>query len=295
MRPLPERIPVTTLDQYESAFARADKVQFHLAPHPIRKILFLTDLDDVATAAQLEQLKTFLAVLTESSEPPEWHTLGATHYASGPEVIERIDELDVDLVVTYRMLKELSRDLVTYSLGTYLDVLSQRIVAPILVIPRDPEQMNLALGTPQVLAITGHMTGDDRLVNWALPFVRGAKGDLFLGHIEDDHDFERYLAVIGKIPELNTEVAREAIKAQLLKEPTEFIASASEAIHTLRPELKVHSIVRLGHKVRDYEKLVGEHKVDLLVIEGKDESQAAMSGLAYSLAVELTTLPILIL
>jgi len=285
---------VTTLDQFESAFARADKVQFHLAPEPIRKILFLTDLDDEATERHLEQLKTFLVVLEESSQAPEWSTLGGTHYANGPEVLAKIAELEPDLIVTYRLLKEITRDQ-TYSLGTYLDVLSQSIVAPILVIPRDPESMNLAQGTPQVLAVTGHLTGDDRLVNWALPFVRGAKGDLFLGHIEDDHQFERYLEVIGKIPELNTAIAREEIQAQLLKEPREFIASITEIIRTARPELQIHGIVRLGHRVRDYATLVAEHKVDLLVIEGKDESQVAMSGLAYSLAVELTNLPILIL
>jgi hypothetical protein len=285
---------VTTLDQFESAFARADKVQFHHAPEPIRKILFLTDLDDEATERHLQELKTFLVVLEEGEHPPEWHTLGGTHYGSGPEVLARIAELEPDLIVTYRLLKEITRDQ-TYSLGTYLDVLSQSILAPILVIPRDPEHMNLAEGTPQVLAVTGHLTGDDRLVNWASPFVRGTKGDLFLGHIEDDYVFERYLKVIGKIPALDTAVAREEIRAQLLKEPTEFIESVSETLKAARPELQVHGIVRLGHEVRDYSALVTEHKVDLLVIEGKDESQVAMSGLAYSLAVELTNLPILIL
>lgn len=285
---------MTTLDQFESAFARADKVQFHLAPEPIRKILFLTDLDDEASERHLQELKTFLVVLEESEQPPEWHTLAGSHYANGPEVLAKIAELEPDLIVTYRLLKEITKDQ-TYSLGTYLDVLSQSILAPILVIPRDPQDMNLAQGTPQVLAVTGHLTGDDRLVNWALPFVRGDKGDLFLGHIEDDHAFGRYLEVIGKIPALDTATAREEIQAQLLKEPKEFIESVKAAVSKARPQLQVHGIVRLGHRVRDYAQLVSEHEVDLLVIEGKDESQVAMSGLAYSLAVELTNLPILIL
>lgn len=285
---------MTTLDQFESAFARADKATFHLAPESVRKVLFLSDLDAEATAARLEELKRFLVVLEEGGSPPEWHSLGASDYAKGPELLAKIAELEPDLIVTYRLLKEITRDQ-TYSLGTYLDVLSQTLVAPILVIPRDPQQMNLAEGTPQVLAVTGHLTGDDRLINWALPFVRGAKGDLFLGHIEDDHAFERYLKVIEKVPGLDTETAREGIRAQLLKEPSEFVDSVRATIHKTHPELQVHGIVRLGHRVRDFSALVTEHAVDLLVIEGKDESQAAMSGLAYSLAVELTTLPILIL
>ncbi|MBL4847276.1 MAG: hypothetical protein JKY65_17290 [Planctomycetes bacterium] len=286
---------MTTLNQFESAFARADKVEFQLAPRPIRRILFLSDLDDEQTETSLEQLKVFLGVLSDApDEDPEWLSLSASQYANGQEVLEKLEDLKPDLIVTYRMLKEISREL-AYSLGTYLDVLSQAISTPILVIPRDATLMNLSEGTPQVLAVTSHMTGDDSLVNWALPFVRGAKGDLFLAHIEDDHDFERYLDVIGKIPDLNTEIARSEIQAQLLKEATEFIASAKAAINAANPDLQVHSLVRLGHKVPDYVALVAEHKVDLLVIEGKDESQAAMSGLAYSLAIELGSLPILIL
>ena len=286
---------MTSLDQFESAFARADKVSFQHAPKKIEKVLFLTDLDDEATARHLGELKTYLLALDETqAQPPTWECLGGSHYTSGQQVLEKLSESKPDLIVCHRMLKEVSRES-TYSLGTYLDVLSQAVAAPILVVPRDTTKLNLAEGTPQVMAITSHMTGDHTLVNWALSFVRGAEGDLFLTHIEDDHIFRRYMDVIGKIQGLDTEMAEESIRAQLLKEPSDFIATVQEALSSAGSRVKIHPLVRLGHRVQEYASLVKEHAVDLLVIEGKDESQAAMSGLAYSLAVELTSIPILIL
>lgn len=286
---------MTSLDQFESAFARADKVQFQRTPRKVDKVLFLTDLDDEAAARHLAEIKPFLAALDENQErPPVWVTLGGNAYSSGQDLLEKLSEHQPDLIVCHRMLKELSRES-TYSLGTYLDVLSQAVAAPLLVVPRDVTRLNSAEGTPQVMAITSHMTGDDALVNWALSFVRGAEGDLFLTHIEDDLVFRRYLDVIGKIQGLDTDTAETAIQAQLLKEPAEFIESVQAALASAGSRVKVHPVVRLGHRVQEYAALVKEHSVDLLVIEGKDESQAAMSGLAYSLAVELTFHPILIL
>ena len=51
----------------------------------------------------------------------------------------------------------------------------------------------------------------------------------------------------------------------------------------------------LGHHVADVTRLIEEHQVDLLVLNTKDEDQAAMHGLAYSLAVELRKIPLLML
>ena len=40
---------------------------------------------------------------------------------------------------------------------------------------------------------------------------------------------------------------------------------------------------------------IDEHKIDLLVMNTKDEYQTAMHGLAYPLAVELRSIPLLLL
>ena len=54
-------------------------------------------------------------------------------------------------------------------------------------------------------------------------------------------------------------------------------------------------IVRLGRSVRDYRELVEARQVDLLVFNTKDSAQLAMHGMAYSLAVELKRVPLLLL
>ena len=54
-------------------------------------------------------------------------------------------------------------------------------------------------------------------------------------------------------------------------------------------------MVTSGHHIRTYRRLIEEHEVDLLVMNTKDEDQLAMHGLAYSLAIELRAIPLLML
>ena len=53
--------------------------------------------------------------------------------------------------------------------------------------------------------------------------------------------------------------------------------------------------MRTGHRLREYQQLIDEHSVALLVIHTKDEDQLAMHGLAYPLAVELRHTPLLMI
>ena len=45
----------------------------------------------------------------------------------------------------------------------------------------------------------------------------------------------------------------------------------------------------------DYKRLIDEHRVDLLVMNTKDEDQLAMHGLSYPLTVELRDTPLLLI
>ena len=284
---------MTSLDQFESAFKRADKPVFRYAPTEVARVVVLSDGDAEATAADLEQFRSYFTGLGETqSSPPEWSAISGVDYASGPELLELLAERNPDLIVTYRLLKERTRDL-PYSLGTYLDHLSQATRAPLLVMPRDGRELDPSV--KQVMAMSAHMTGDERIVNWAARFLPVEGGQLYLTHIEDDHVFERYMEVIGKLPSLDTETARTDILAQLLREPSDYIERCQEAFKAAGSEAEVTPIVKLGHRIQQYAELVRQHGVDLLVLDGKDESQSAMSGVSYSLAVELRQTPILIL
>jgi len=54
-------------------------------------------------------------------------------------------------------------------------------------------------------------------------------------------------------------------------------------------------IITTGHHLAEYKRLVEEHRVDLLVMNTRDDDQMAMHGLAYPLAVELRSIPLLLL
>ena len=69
--------------------------------------------------------------------------------------------------------------------------------------------------------------------------------------------------------------------------------SASNSL--ARPAISVESVVAHGHHLTEYSRLVEEHRADLLVMHTKDEDQLAMHGLAYPLAIEVRSVPLLLL
>ena len=148
--------------------------------------------------------------------------------------------------------------------------------------------------TDAVMALTDHLTGDDRLVNHGACFTQEA-GTLFLTHVEDQAVVDRMLGVIEKIPSIDTDNAREEILNRLLKEPHDYIRSCREGLEDQGGSITIEEIVVLGHHLDEHKRLIEEHAVDLLVLNTKDDDQLAMHGLAYPLAVELRRIPLLML
>ncbi len=148
--------------------------------------------------------------------------------------------------------------------------------------------------TDTVMAIADHLTGDHRLVNYALRFTENG-GTLWLTHVEDEATFGRYMEIISKIPTIDTDEAREAVREQLLKEPQDYIDDCVEVLRAAGTHVKVEHLVVFGHHLSEYKRLIEQHTVDLLVLNTKDEDQLAMHGIAYALAVELRQIPLLML
>lgn len=86
-----------------------------------------------------------------------------------------------------------------------------------------------------------------------------------------------------------------AIKERLLKEPLDYINSCQQTLAQQGLALQLEQIVTLGHRLAQFKQLIVDHRVDLLVLNTKDQDQLAMHGLAYPLAVELRQLPLLML
>jgi nucleotide-binding universal stress UspA family protein len=280
------------VDEFESLFRSADKKQFELLPPAVKRVLIVSDLEGDEQERYVEAVKKLLKVLGKC----EWVYLTGSEYAEVDELLDREREIDPDLIVGYRNLKSRAWRW-PFSLGSFLNVLTQKSFTPVLVVPNPHEVPDLGWkdsDTDSVMVVADHLTGDDALVNWGVRMTRD-QGTLWLTHVEDDQTFNRYIDTIGKIPTLDTEVAREEILEQLLKEPNDYIDTCRSAIEAGEVPIAVKSLVKTGHRVSDYKLLAEEHSVDILIFHSRDEDQVAMHGAAYPLAVELRNVPLLLI
>ena len=290
---------MSKVDQFESVFKAAVKTLFAYESVELRSALLLTDLEAGQAQAFAERVRAFLRSLHTGDEL-DLQVVPGNELGTVQQMLELVAKKSCDLVCTYRNLHSDAWRW-PYSVGNYLAVLSQETRVPVLVLPnpraeeqdpRDPAWD--ADPKPEIMALTHHLTGDHRLVNIAVQ-VTPRDGKLVLAHVEDDAVFEQYLDVISKIPAIDTDLARETIGEQLLKEPRDYIQSAIDALKAAGVPLGVEASVTTGHRLSEYVRLIEEHEIDLLVMHGKDEDQQAMHGLAYPLVVELLHLPLLII
>ncbi len=285
---------MTNLNTFESAFRSADKPVFEYQAVTVDRILLVTDLGAGETDAMLPQLRQFLAAVDDGH--CDWKALGAADFANVKELLDQVEQVRPDLIVTWRHLRSEAWRW-PFSLGEYLDVLVQATTSPVMILPHPDAGHALPHSirdTDRVMAMTDHLAGDSRLVNQALAYTH-AGGQCWLTHVESDHDFERYMRVIEKIPSIDTDDARETIKAQLLKEPHDFIRRCRETVEAQRLPVTVEELVTTGHRMSQYRQLIEEQEIDLLVMYARDEGQLAMHGRTYPLAVELRQIPLLML
>ena len=285
---------MTQLDQFESTFRAAAKATYTHTPLKIDRVLVVTDLEAADADALTEAARRFLAAIDR--EGTVWVSLAGAAFDSVQALLARVEENRPDLVITYRHLHSNAWRW-PYSLGEHLDVLTQATTTPILVVPHPDADRALphsVKDTDVVMAITDHLVGDARLVDHALGFTAPG-GTCWLTHVESTSHFERYIDAISKISMIDTETAAETIKAQLLKEPHDYIGSCRTAIAAAGIDAAIEEIVVMGRRIEEYRRLIEEHEVDLLVMYAKDEDQLAMHGLAYPLAVELRQIPLLML
>ena len=283
---------MTNIDQFESVFKAADKPQFAPETVQIEAVTVVTDLDADAAQAFQRRVREFLG--EELAGRVQLITGG--QFASVDQLLEQIDQTADNIVCTHRNLHIHAREH-PYSLGVYVDVLTQATRLPVMLLPNphDAEQTHWwQTGRDSVMVMTDHLTGDHHLVSFAAALTSDS-GKLYLTHVEDEAAFERFIDAIARVPAIDTDTARHEILEQLLKQPHDYIRSCREVLRETANTDVLEEIVTLGHHLADYKRLVVEHDIDLLVFNTKDEEQLAMHGLSYPLAVELRETPLLML
>ena len=284
---------MSLVDQFESVFRGADRRRYRYSRPEVQRVLVVTDLEGDEKAAFERSLRGFLVEVGDA----DWRVLGDDSYGDVDTLRGRVDEYDPQLIISYRNVRYQTWRW-PYSLGVFLNAMTRETDYPVLVMPNPhelPEMPWKVQETDRVMVLADHLTGDDALVDWGARFTRPG-GQLFLTHVEDDAVFERYMDVISKLPSIDTEHAREAIGERLLKEPRDYIDSCREILaeqgHLTQ---SVNALVMMGHTLADYVRLIGKHEINLLVFNTKEEDELALHGKAYSLAVQLRDVPILML
>jgi nucleotide-binding universal stress UspA family protein len=281
-----------SVDQFESVFKSASKAPFHYEPRSFSRILVITDADAAHGQIIGERVRRFLGTVDGRAE---WLIAPAADSETVEALLALVERQRPELLVTYRNLHSAAWQW-PHSLGRHLDVLTQTVHCPVMVIPHPNDQAVFAASMSHarvVMAATDHLAGDGRLVNCAVSFTEPG-GKLVLVHIEDDATFERYMEVISKIPSIDTDNARKTILAQLLKEPHDYVRACREELARKGVDVSVEEVVSTGHRLSEYKELIDRHAVELLVMHTRDEDQLAMHGLAYPLAVELRHIPLLL-
>ncbi len=283
---------MSTLDQFASVFRSAVKPVYRYTPKPMTRALVITDLDADGAA----EFTTLVRELLAEREIADWDVVTGDQYRSTLDLLALVEGRDFDLICCYRNLHSQAWQH-PHSLGSHLDVLIQKTTSPVLVLPHPGA--GYAAGhafesARNVLAMTDHMTNDDRLVTMAAEFAVD-DGHLHLAHIEDETTFARYRDAIGKIVTIDTDSAEPALRNQLLKEPADYMSSCREVLGSRYPHMSVNAILSYGHRLQDYLAYVDQLSINLLVMHGTDEDQLAMHGLSYPLAIELRQIPILVI
>jgi nucleotide-binding universal stress UspA family protein len=281
------------LDEFASVFRSADKARYAHSDVTVRRVALFTDLAAEPSRRLCADAKNLLSSLDADVE---WVVVDGAQYRVIDELLAHVERIKPDLICAYRNLHGRARSF-AFSLGGHVDVLTQATTTPVVLLPDPTEDDRLpetCVNTDRVMVLTDHLTGSDRIVSYGARFTE-KDGHLVLAHLENDQVFERYIKVISKIPSIDTDEARLRIRDQLLKEPADYIRSCREELTRLGAPLVVHEEVAMGHHVAECKRLIEKHAIDLVVMNTKDDDQLAMHGLAYPLAVELRSLPLLLL
>ena len=277
------------IDEFESVFKSAAKAQFEYQDIHLKKALVVHDLDTDQRDGFAQKIQVAL-----SNSLGEFESLYVSPQDTISQLLESIEKQEPDLVCTYRNLHSSAWEF-GYSLGEHLEVLTQATALPILVLPHPKVVGNQELMIPnRVMVASDSLTGDDHLINFALSFTP-SDGHVLLSHVEDEIWLNRYLECLSKIPEIDTELARDTITHQIMKEPTDFIKSVQDALTVHRPNIKTISQIEIGSELKLYAEWIKTHGIDLAVINTKDEHQTAISGFAHAFAIEFRNIPILML
>ena len=269
------------VDEFESVFRAATRKVFHIDRPELNRALIVCDLGGDARDGYVSGVRNWLESICgqiEVADVDAWHNVTSLRAL--------ITEKSPDLLVSYRGVRT---DAWRFgdSLGIHLNTMTRGLKLPTIVTPH-PEHKQIVNPIRSIMVLTDHLTGDDRLVNFGMRLGPGEDLELHLVHMENDAAFDRFVEAVSKVPEVDTNVVRETVLNQLLKEPHDYIQHVREMLDAQGISANVQAHIQTGHLVSDYRAILEKANPDLVVFPTLSEDRIALDGAAYSLAVNLT-------
>ncbi len=279
------------LDNFTSQFKSAFKEGFNYSEVKVSNICLITSLGIEHSKRTQENVSS---LLPEYSEQYEWSILLDSQFASIQDMLKQIEICKPDLIVVERAIKTPEQDIL-YGLSPYIETITQVINTPILLLPANG--LNLPSDKSKdtkILVAAHHLIDSQGLINWGVFFAK-PNGQIYLNHIEDRHTFKRYIEVIEKIPEIDSDIATKTIYDELLKLPTEFIETVRNELASKFPEIEILGLVKISHALSEIKHAMEGKEIDLLIVNSKDPSHLAMDAMSYECAIEFKNKHILML
>ena len=266
--------PADGIDLFSTYFKRALTASFELNSFAPNKVLFLQEKKGNTEWIKPIFPEAEIDVFTGSNDT-SWETLKS-----------RIDETNADLIVSERLLFENHKDF-DHSLGVYIEAVSQTFSTPLLIVgERTPTTGNVIVGFETAVF-------DTDIINKAMSFC---DEKLILAHIIDKGIYDQFSYALDRVPDLVYSDFEEEIKNQL----NQYVFNLSKGVNKALSDIdnSLHSNVisysNIGVVSREFKDLIEKYKPSLLAFQSKDETQLAMHGLGYAMAVEFPAQSILL-
>ena len=275
------------LDHFASLFRAANKEQIVIPDVSIERILLVTDMDKEKSLQLWERWKGFF------HESVKMSLLDAPISQSLPSLIEAMQGADCDLVVTYRCLHSDAWQY-PYAIGSYVEVLTQIMPFPVLLMPHPIQFTNVYTEPKRLLLFSAELTKEAELLGFATAFASSKDVSLLMAQMDDQATYDRIFDIISKIPQIDTDDAQHYIKERRSNEMNDWVLRCTEHLEAKEIGLQLSHIDILEPNMNKCASLIEEHHADLLIINTKDEEQLAIHGLAYPIMVQFRNIPLLL-
>ena len=274
------------IDHFASLFRAADKEQVDIPMVRISKVALVTDVSIDESHQLWERWKGILP------NPVEMVLLDGSMTQSLPKLVDSLKEIEVDLVMTYRCLHSDAWQY-PYAVGSYIEVLTQIVPFPVLLMPHIHEESKTYANAKSILLLSAELTKEAALVGFAGAFST-KETQLLLAQIDDKSTFLRIIDIISKIPQIDTDDAKQYITERREQEMNDWVFRCTQNLSQQPNAPVVSQIDMLDPSMKECAAVIGQHNAELVVINTKDDEQLAIHGLAYPIMVQFRQLPLLL-